>query len=88
MAETEWVRVRDTRTDKILPNLVPRKHLDIYDYLKEVPSARRKKDRVALTEPLQPGALAPGSTTVEVTEPATTKATASRGKATTPVTEK
>lgn len=77
MAETEWVRVRDTRTDKILPNLVPRLHLDLVDYLKEVPSAHKKADRVVITEPVQPAAGVP------VQEPETS---AVGGKAT-PVTE-
>ena len=79
MAETEWVRVSDTRTKQILPNLVPRKHLAMFDYLREVPSARRKADRVVLTEPVQPAALAP-----DVQEPETT---AARGKGTTPIKE-
>lgn len=86
MSATEWVRVRDTRTDKILPHLVPRKHLATFDYLKEVPSSRRKADRVQITEPVQPAALARGTTAVQ--EPTPTKATATRGKATTRVTEK
>lgn len=74
MAEnTEWVRVRDTRTNDILPNLVPRVHLDLFDYLKEVPSARLKADRVPITEPVQPAQQA-----LPVQEP---KAPAARGKA-------
>lgn len=83
MAEnTEWVRVRDTNTDAILPNLVPRHFLEMDDFkhLKEVPSARLKADRVPITEPVQPAALAPGTTDVQEPEP-TPKATASRGKA-------
>lgn len=77
MAETEWVRVRDTRTNEILPNLVPRLHLDLFDHLKEVPSARKKADRVIITEPAQPAAGVP------VQEPETS---ATGGKAS-PVTE-
>lgn len=73
MAETEWVRVRDTRTNQILPNRVPRAHLDIFDYLKEVPSSRKRADRVTVTEPVQPAAGVP------VTEPQTP---AKRGSAT------
>lgn len=84
MAETtEWVRVRDTNTDQILPNPVPRAFLDLFGYLKEVPSSRHNGEEESVTEPVQPGALAPGTTTVQ--EP---KAPAPRGKATTPVTEK
>lgn len=94
MAETtEWVRVRDTNTNKILPNLVPRAFLDTFKYLKEVPSARLKADRVPIMEPVQPGALAPGTTDVQEPEGApaattTKKAPAARGKANTPVTGK
>lgn len=90
MAEsTEWVRVRDTNTDLILPNLVPRHFLEMdqFKYLKEVPSARLKADRVPITEPVQPAAQAPGTTEVQEPKPVP-KATATRGKAkTTTVTE-
>lgn len=82
MAETEWVRVSDTRTKEILPHLVPRKHLQLFPHLREVPSARRKADRVVLTEPVQPHAMAPGAEDVQ--EPDTT---AARGKGTTPIKE-
>lgn len=72
---TQWIRVRDTRTDEILPNPVPVAFLEKFDYLKEVPSSRRRADRVRLTEPVQPAAGVP-STTEEtsksiITEPAT-----------------
>lgn len=80
MAETEWVRVRDTRANQILPHLVPRLHLDLFDHLKEVPSAHRKADRVVITEPVQPAAGVPvqepetsaaGGKATRVKEPAT-----------------
>ncbi|WP_341394066.1 hypothetical protein [Arthrobacter sp. G119Y2] len=69
----DWIRVRDTRTNEILPHTVPRAHLDIYDHLKEVPSSRKRADRVTVTEPVQPAAGVP------VTEPHTP---AKRGQAT------
>lgn len=59
----EWIRVRDTRTDEILPNPVPAAFLDRFDYLREVPSSRRRADRVRLEEPVQPAAGVP------ITEP-------------------
>lgn len=58
----DFIRVRDTRTDAILPHTVPRAHLESFPYLKEVPSSR-KADRVRVTEPVQPAAGVP------VTEP-------------------
>lgn len=64
----EFVRVRDTRTNEILPHSVPRAHLDIFGYLKEVPSEKRGTETVTVTEPVQPAQEAP------VTEPAPKKA--------------
>jgi hypothetical protein len=69
----DWIRVRDTRTNEILPHTVPRAHLDSYDHLKEVPSSRKREDCVTVTEPVQPAAGVP------VTEPHTP---ADRGQAT------
>lgn len=56
---TQWIRVRDTRTNEILPNPVPAAFAEKFDYLKEVPSSRRRADRVRLTEPVQPAAGVP-----------------------------
>lgn len=56
---TQWIRVRDTRTNEILPNPVPAVFVEKFDYLKEVPSSRRRADRVRLTEPVQPAAGVP-----------------------------
>ena len=67
----EWIRVRDTRTNEILPNRVPRAHLDHYPHLKEVPSSRARTEHA--TEPAQPAAGVP------ITEPQTP---ADRGPAT------
>lgn len=64
----EFVRVRDTRTNKILPHRVPRAHLGIFAHLKEVPSGKRKSETTTVTEPVQPAMEAP------VTEPATAEA--------------
>lgn len=73
---TQWIRVRDTRTNDILPNPVPLAFLKKFEYLKEVPSSRKKSERVRLEEPIQPGEAVPitepqantGHTTI--TEPA------------------
>ena len=70
----EFIRVRDTRTDQILPSPVPRKHLDYFPHLKEVPSSREGSQSL-VTEPVQPAAAAP------VQEPETP---AAGGKVTTP----
>lgn len=73
----EWIRVRDTRTNDILPHSVPRSHLDRFDHLKEVPSSRKRADRVVVTEPAQPAAgiplqepEAPANSGRTITEPA------------------
>lgn len=61
---TQWIRVRDTRTNEILPNPVPVAFLEKFDYLKEIPSSRAGR-REFLEEPVQPGAGVP------ITEPLT-----------------
>lgn len=63
---TTWIRVRDTRTDDILPNPVPLAWLDKFEYLQEVPSSKAKR-QVGVTEPVQPPQLTPD--TVDITEP-------------------
>lgn len=67
----DFIRVRDTRTDAILPHTVPRAHLKAFPHLREVPSSRARTEPV--TEPVQPAEGVP------VTEPETP---ADRGKAT------
>lgn len=66
MSQTTWIRVRDTRTDSILPNPVPATFVDRFDYLAEVPSSRNARD---ITEPAQPGQNTPDE--VPITEPET-----------------
>lgn len=66
MSQTTWIRVRDTRTDSILPNPVPASFLDRFEYLSEVPSSRNTRD---ITEPTQPGQDIPDE--VIITEPET-----------------
>lgn len=62
---TRWIRVRDTRTDQILPNPVPVEFLDRFDYLVETPSSRAARE---ITEPVDPAAEVP------ITEPQRPKA--------------
>ena len=59
MADT-FIRVRDTRTNEILPNEVPAAWLDIFPHLKELASSSQ------VTEP----ETAPTRDTI-ITEPAT-----------------
>lgn len=42
----DFIRVRDTRTNEILPDPVPENWLDIFDHLKEVPSSASERARV------------------------------------------
>lgn len=65
---TRWIRVQDTRTKEVLPNLVPAEFLDRFDYLKETPSSRKAD----VTEPVQPAAEVP------ITEPESPKANSGR----------
>lgn len=62
---TKWIRVRDNRTDDILPNLVPIAWLDKFEYLQEVPSSKAQRT-VDVTEPVQPPQLTPDTV---ITEP-------------------
>lgn len=75
----EWIRVRNTDTGEILPHSVPTVFLEKFSNLKEVPSSRKKADRVRPEEPVQPGDAAPvvtepeakpGPDTTTITEPA------------------
>lgn len=52
---TRWIRVRDTRTNAILPNLVPESFLQKFNYLRETPSSRK----ATVTEPTQPAEAVP-----------------------------
>lgn len=70
---TRWVRVRDTRTNQILPNSVPESFLKKFNYLRELPSSRKAQ----VTEPVQPAEAVPvvepfipASSGQTITEPA------------------
>lgn len=77
----EFIRVRDIRTNEILPHAVPKAHLKYFDYLKEVPSSKAARanreeaeaDLTVLVE--EPAGRGPKGRTTSIKEPAKPVAT-------------